>query len=177
MRNKEKNNFLSLILLLVLIAALALTIVGCDDSKKEDGSVTTAQTTVATTADEEGTTASTTAEATTADPYLRGEGATEFIFKVVTKSGEEKTFTVRTDKTIVGEALQDVGLIEGEDSQYGLFVKVVDGERVEWDTDGERVEWDTDGKYWAFYVDGVYAVRGVDSTEIEAGKIYCFKAE
>ena len=172
MRNKGKNNFLSLILLLVLIAALALTIVGCDDSKKEDGSVTTAQTTVATTADEEGTTASTTAEATTAattaDPYLRGEGATEFIFKVVTKSGEEKTFTVRTDKTVVGEALQDVGLIEGDDSQYGLYVKVVDG---------ERVEWDTDGKYWAFYVDGAYAPKGVDSTEIEAGKVYSFRAE
>ena len=172
MRNKRKTSFLSLILLLVLIAALALTIVGCDDSKKEDGSVTTAQTTVATTADEEETTASTTAEATTAattaDPYLRGEGATEFIFKVVTKSGEEKTFTVRTDKTIVGEALQDVGLIEGDDSQYGLFVKVVDG---------ERVEWDTDGKYWAFYVDGAYAAKGVDSTEIEAGKVYSFRAE
>ena len=156
MRNTGKKNFLSLILLLVLIAALALTIVGCDDSKKEDGSVTTAQTTVATTA------------ATTADPYLRGEGATEFIFKVVTKSGEEKTFTVRTDKTIVGEALQEVGLIEGDDSQYGLYVKVVDG---------ERVEWDTDGKYWAFYVDGAYAPKGVDSTEIEAGKVYSFRAE
>ena len=160
MRNKRTTSFLSLILLLVLIAALALTVVGCDGKTDTDGSVTTAETTA-----EDG--ASTTA-ATTDDPSVRGEGDTEFIFKVVTKSGEEKTFTVRTDKTIVGEALQDAGLIEGEDAQYGLYVKVVDG---------ERVEWDTDGKYWAFYVDGVYAVRGVDSTEIEAGKVYCFRAE
>ena len=166
MRNMKKTNFLSLILLLVLIAALALTVVGCDGKNEDDGSVTTAATTVATTAAT--TEAGATTAATTRDPYLRGEGETEFIFKVVTKSGEEKTFTVRTDKTIVGEALQEVGLIEGEDSQYGLYVKVVDG---------ERVEWDTDGKYWAFYVDGVYALKGVDSTEIEAGKIYCFKAE
>ena len=162
MRNMKKTNFLSLILLLVLIAALALTVVGCDGKNEDDSSVTTAATTVATTA------ATTEAGATTDDPSVRGEGDTEFIFKVVTKSGEEKTFTVRTDKTIVGEALQDAGLIEGEDSQYGLYVKVVDG---------ERVEWDTDGKYWAFYVDGAYALKGVDSTEIEAGKVYCFRAE
>ena len=162
MRNMKKTNFLSLILLLVLIAALALTVVGCDGKNEDDGSVTTAATTVATTA------ATTEAGATTDDPSARGEGDTEFIFKVVTKSGEEKTFTVRTDKTIVGEALLEVGLIDGDVERYGLYVKVVDG---------ERVEWDTDGKYWAFYVDGVYAVRGVDSTEIEAGKIYCFKAE
>ena len=153
MRNKRKTSFLSLILLLVLIAALALTVVGCDGKTDTDGSVTTAETTTA---------------ATTDDPSVRGEGDTEFIFKVVTKSGEEKTFTVRTDKTIVGEALQEVGLIDGDVEQYGLYVKVVDG---------ERVEWDTDGKYWAFYVDGVYAVKGVDSTEIEAGKVYCFCAE
>ena len=112
MRKTRVQKFLSLILLLVLIAALALTAVGCDD-KKDDAAETTAATTVATTTGDE-TTASTTA-ATTTDPSVRGEGDTEFIFKVVTKSGEEKTFTVRTDKTIVGEALQEVGLIEGDE--------------------------------------------------------------
>lgn len=165
MKRTRTQKILSLILLLVLSAAIALTFVGCDD-KKDDAAATTAATTAAETEGDE-TVASTTA-ATTADPNLRGEGETEFIFKVVTKSGEEKTFTVRTDKTIVGEALQEVGLIEGEDSQYGLYVKVVDG---------ERVEYETDGKYWAFYVDGTYALKGVDSTEIEAGKVYSFKAE
>ena len=158
MRNTRNQKFLSLILLLVLIAALALTTVGCDDKTRDDGNVTT-------TGDE--TTASTTV-ATTTDPSVRGEGETEFVFKVVTKSGEEKTFTVRTDKTIVGEALQEVGLIEGDEGQFGLYVKVVDG---------ERVEYETDGKYWAFYVDGAYAPKGVDSTEIEAGKVYSFVAE
>ena len=164
MRKTRTKRVLSFILLLVLIAALALTTVGCDD-KKDDAAVTTAATTAATTADV--SSASTTA-ATTADPSVRGEGETEFIFKVKTKSGEEKTFTVRTDKTIVGEALQEVGLIEGDVAQYGLYVKVVDG---------ERVEYETDGKYWAFYVDGAYALKGVDSTEIEAGKVYSFVAE
>ena len=165
MRKTRVQKFLSLILLLVLIAALALTAVGCDD-KKDDAAVTTAATTTAeTTAD--GSSASTTA-ATTTDPSVRGEGDTEFIFKVVTADGETKTFTVKTNKTIVGEALVDAGLIEGEDSQYGLYVKVVDG---------ETLDYDTHGKYWAFYVDGEYALKGVDQTEIEQGKEYCFKAD
>ena len=165
MRKTRKTNFLSLILLLVLIAALALTVVGCDDKTRDATETTAATTTAATTADD--ASASTTAAATD-DPSVRGEGDTEFIFKVVTKSGEEKTFTVRTDKTIVGDALQEVGLIEGDEDKYGLYVKVVDG---------ERVEYETDGKYWAFYVDGDYALLGVDSTEIEAGKVYSFVAE
>ena len=162
MRKTRVQKFLSLILLLVLIAALALTAVGCDD-KKDDAAETTAATTTAVT-----TTPVDEDAATTTDPSVRGEGDTEFIFKVVTKSGEEKTFTVRTDKTIVGDALQEVGLIEGDEDKYGLYVKVVDG---------ERVEYETDGKYWAFYVDGAYALKGVDSTEIEAGKVYSFVAE
>ena len=162
MRKTRVQKFLSLILLLVLIAALALTAVGCDD-KKDDAAETTAATTTAVT-----TTPVDEDAATTTDPSVRGEGDTEFIFKVVTKSGEEKTFTVRTDKTIVGDALQEVGLIEGDEDKYGLYVKVVDG---------ERVEYETDGKYWAFYVDGAYALKGVDSTEIESGKVYSFVAE
>ena len=102
------------------------------------------------------------------DANVLGEGSAGFVFKVVTASGETKTFTVKTDKDTVGEALIDEGLIAGEDGPYGLYVKTVDG---------ETLDYDTDGKYWAFYVDGSYAATGVDVTKIEAGKEYCFKAE
>ena len=61
-----------------------------------------------------------------------------------------------------------MGLIAGEDSDYGLYVKTVNG---------VTVDYDTDGKYWAFYVDGEYAATGVDSTDITAGATYTFKAE
>lgn len=167
MRKTRTQKILSLILLLVLSAAIALSAFGCDDKKDDDGASTTAATT--TVAD--GTTVATTTGtgttvATTNDPSVRGEGETEFIFKVTSKSDEEKTFTVRTNKTIVGEALLEVGLIDGEDGPYGLYVKQVDG---------ETLDYDTDGKYWAFFVDGDYAIKGVDSTEIEAGKVYSFK--
>ncbi|MBQ1211437.1 MAG: DUF4430 domain-containing protein [Clostridia bacterium] len=38
------------------------------------------------------------------------------------------------------------------------------------------MEYNADKAYWAFYVDGEYAMTGVDSTNIEAGKVYGFTA-
>ena len=77
-------------------------------------------------------------------------------------------FQIHTDKTTVGDALVELGLIEGEESEYGLYVKTVNG---------VTVDYDTDGKYWAFYVDGAYAQTGADSTEVTAGATYTFKVE
>jgi hypothetical protein len=75
---------------------------------------------------------------------------------------------VKTDKTTVGAALLEVELIAGEDSQYGLYVKTVNG---------ITLDYDKDGKYWAFYIDGEMAMSGVDSTDIAEGATYEFKAE
>ena len=69
---------------------------------------------------------------------------------------------------IVGEALVELKLIEGEDSEYGLFVKKVNG---------IVADYDKDGMYWAFYINGEYAMSGVDSTEIKEGQSYSFKME
>ena len=81
---------------------------------------------------------------------------------------KESHFEIHTDEKTVGAALLSLGLIAGEDSEYGLYVKTVNG---------VTVDYDTDGKYWAFYVDGEYAATGVDSTDIAAGATYTFKAE
>ena len=62
----------------------------------------------------------------------------------------------------------DLGLISGDESEYGLYVKTVNG---------VTLDYDKDGKYWAFYVDGEYAATGVDSTDIAAGSTYTFKVE
>lgn len=91
-----------------------------------------------------------------------------FQFIVVHLDGSEKTFDITTDKETVGEALVDEKLIEGEESQYGLYVKTVDG---------ETLDYDKDGKYWAFYINDEYASTGVDATEIESDAVYAFKAE
>ena len=97
-----------------------------------------------------------------------GEGEQTFLFDVIDKDGNETNFQIHTDKTVVGEALQDLNLIEGEVGDYGLYVTVVNG---------ITADYNVDGTYWAFYVDGEYAITGVDTTDIVAGSSYAFKVE
>lgn len=94
-----------------------------------------------------------------------GEGAVSFAFEITDNEGKTIHLTVNTDAETVGQALLDAGLIAGEESEYGLYVKTVNG---------LTADYDTDHAYWAFYVDGGYANSGVDSTAIEDGKVYAF---
>lgn len=150
----KNHSILSLVLVIVLIAAMALSVVSCD--KEDLGNEETSAATEAVI----------TSEAETETEEVEDEKT--FDFTVVFVDGSSKTYTIKTTKATVGEALLGAGLIAGEDSQYGLYVKTVDG---------VTLDYDKDGKYWAFYVDGKYAPKGVDQTEIEEGKLYSFKAE
>ena len=96
------------------------------------------------------------------------EGGKAVTVTVVHKDGSEKVFTYHTDEEYLGTVLVDEGLVEGEQSDYGLYIKAVDG---------ETADYNTDGSYWAFYINGEYATTGVDSTEIEDGATYTFKVE
>ena len=97
-----------------------------------------------------------------------GEGGPVFTLEIVHSTGESKTLTVGTDEKTVGAALTELGVIAGENTSYGLYVKTVDG---------ETLDYDTDGKYWAFYTDGAYAAAGVDQAAAESGAQYAFRAE
>jgi hypothetical protein len=97
-----------------------------------------------------------------------GEGQTTFTLMVTHLDGTVKGFTVKTDAKTVGEALVSVGLISGENSTYGLYVKTVDG---------EFLDYDTHQKYWAFYINGEMAMSGIDTTEITEGAVYALRAE
>ncbi len=134
----------SFLIVLVLITAVALSAVGCKDNKKVE--LKTPET----------------------ESVSKGDGQTTFEFGVVFADGSEKRYTVKTDEKTVGAALLKEGLIEGEDGDYGLYVKTVGG---------VTADYDTDGTYWAFYVNGEYASSGVDSTEIKSGETYVFKIE
>ena len=149
--NKTRiTKLLSFILCVALIAAIALTTIGCDMPNLLLGE------NIATQAD----------TAAPVPPTVMGEGATVFYFNVVDKDGNETKFEIHTDKTIVGDALLELGLIEGEAGAYGLYVKKVNG---------ISADYETDGVYWAFYVGDEYGMTGVDLTDIEAGATYAFK--
>ena len=89
-----------------------------------------------------------------------GEGNTQFSFTIIDKEGGETQLEIHTDKETVGDALAELGLISGEESEYGLYVQTVNG---------ITVDYDKDGVYWAFYINGEYAPTGVDSTAITEG--------
>ena len=149
MNRTTATKWLSFVLCLALIAAIALTAMGCDQAKNPE------------------TTAGNPAgEAETTPLTVKGEGATVFYFNVVDKDGNETKFEIHTDKTVVGEALLELGLIEGDMGDYGLYVKKVNG---------ITAEYEVDGTYWAFYEGDDYAMTGVDLTEIKAGATYAFK--
>ena len=91
-----------------------------------------------------------------------GEGAKTVTVDVIADD-RTVTFTIKTDKATVGDALTEHGLLEGEDSEFGLYVKKVNG---------IEADFDKDQSYWALYINGEYAMTGVDTTEIVDGNIY-----
>lgn len=152
----KKCKLLSLFLCVVLIAAMALFTTACDNyilNLLGYGQETTAETTT------EGN-----IDTGTEAPVVKKS----FTFIVVDKNGNETTFNLSTDKSTVGDALLEEGLIEGEPGAYGLYVKKVNG---------IVADYDIDKTYWAFYVNGEYAFSGVDTTPVEEGATYSFKVE
>ena len=160
MQKKYNGKLLSCILCMVLIVAMALFTTGCNDGAADGGNGSSSA--------EAGNTGSRADGGTSAEPEQLGEGSTAFLFTVVDREGVETQFEIHTDRETVGEALLELDLIDGDESEYGLFVKTVNG---------ITADYDKDGVYWAFYVNGEYAATGVDATKVTEGESYAFKVE
>ncbi len=147
MQRKGWTTLLSAILCSVLIAAMVLCMNGCNNKETVAPDAPASQ---------------------DSDVTELGKGKSEFTLEITDPKGETTVYRIRTDKTIVGDALLEHGLIAGEEGPYGLYVKTV----------GDiTLDYEKDGKYWAFYVDGAFASAGVDATPISVGAEYAFKAE
>lgn len=169
MKMKSNKKLLSNILCIALIVAMALCTNGCNGSAGNEASSGAATQTDAgnVQADAENSANKDSA----AEKLVYGEedeGLTKFILTVTDQEGTETEILVHTDKETVGEALLEFGLIEGEESEYGLYVKTVNG---------ITADYDKDGVYWAFYINGEYAQSGVDTTPVTEGDAYAFKVE
>lgn len=145
-----KKSVFRVTLCTVLIAAIAVLAVGCNNTKSDEIQQ------VPTTVQAQG------------EVTVLGEGAKQFSFSVTDNDGIVTNFEIHTDKTTVGEALEELTLIAGDEGPYGLYVKRVNG---------ITLDYDKDGMYWAFYINGEMAMSGVDATEITEGTVYSFKAE
>lgn len=160
----SKHSILSLVLLMALIAAIALSVVSCD----KNGEVESPATKLGAITQDNASSDNGAGGNDDENSNVIGKGNTQFEFTVTFVDGTSRQYTVKTNETTVGDALSEVGLIAGEESTYGLYVKTVDG---------VTLDYNKDGKYWAFYINGAYASSGVDTTEIKSGEAYAFKAE
>ena len=85
--------------------------------------------------------------------------------EVIGPDGSSKEHSISTDTSKnLRQALENAGLISGEEGAYGLYVKVVDG---------VTADYDVDGSYWSLTKNGVLC-SGVDSTEIADGDHFEF---
>ena len=86
----------------------------------------------------------------------------DITLKVVHGDGTEKEFPITTTAATLGDALVAEGLVEGEESSYGLFITTVDGETVD----------DANQEWWCLTKGGEMWNYGADATELSDGDTY-----
>lgn len=102
------------------------------------------------------------------DGATLGEGTHSFTLEITDLDGKTITATVNTDEETVGAALLKLNVVQGENSDYGLYIKTVNG---------VTADYEKDQTYWAFYIDGEYAQTGVDMTAVTDGSTYKLAVE
>ncbi len=100
------------------------------------------------------------ANATYTEDTALGSGDKTITFEV-TAQEKTVTFTVKTDREFLGDALMDCGLIAGEEGQFGIYVDAVNG---------IVADYKADQSYWEFSKGGQRLNTGVDFAEIKNGE-------
>ena len=150
---KHLKFILSLLLVMALTAATALTLGSCDKPDVGDHSDTT------TNAVSDG--ASDSEEAS--DTSETSQEQKTITVTVTDDKGEDTVFTITTTEAFLRGALEQESLVQGDESEYGLYVKVVNG---------IEADYDKNGAYWGFYKGGEYLPTGVDTTPIADGDAF-----
>jgi len=91
-----------------------------------------------------------------------GEGATTFRFEVTDGEGNVNTWTISTNETILGNALDEHEFVTRDDT--GMVSHV----------NGIRADFFEDGAYWALFIGDDWAMEGIDTLIIEDGVTYAF---
>ena len=94
------------------------------------------------------------------------EGSKTIQISITHKDGSEKKFTLHTDAEYLLDAIReyDEDLIQGEQAQYGLYIKTIDGYTCN----------ETAQEWWGYTKSGEYVETGVELTPIYDGDSYEF---
>ncbi len=149
------------ILAFLLCTLMALNLCACGTETPETPETTVETTDLAeTTAEPELT--GIWADATYTDDKEFGEGSKTIKVEVVADE-TSVTFTIKTNADTLGDALIEHSLVEGEEGQFGLYIKKVNG---------MLADYDVDQTYWGLTKDGEYVMTGADTTTIADGEHY-----
>ena len=180
---KRTNNFFRALSLLLCLLTVTGLFAACkkistlplwtfapptaDEAPATKAPSTTESTPTESTPGESATTETTPGESATTEvatdeaaPEVRGTGAVSFCLTVTDLDGTQKEFVVKTDKKNVADALAEVGLVSGENSEYGLYIKVVNGITADYSVDGSS---------WSLLVKGEMSMVGASSVSVAEG--------
>ena len=91
-----------------------------------------------------------------------GEGAVTVKIEV-TADNKTVTLTVKTDETNLEKILTANSLVEGDESEFGLYIKSVNG---------IRADYDLDHAYWSIQKDGAPTPTGANGLTVADGETY-----
>lgn len=98
------------------------------------------------------------------------EGAKSVTIEVVNKAQKTTRYEVNTDAGYLRQAMEEAGAkgltFSGTESQYGMMVDTVNG---------EKTDYNVDGSYWAFYVNGEYCNYGIDTQPVDNGDVFSIR--
>lgn len=86
----------------------------------------------------------------------------KFTVTVVHADGSSKDFAYETDAELLGDYLEQQGLIQSQGADDGMFHTV----------DGEKADWNENKSYWSLYIGEEYAMVGIYDTPITDGAVY-----
>ena len=86
-------------------------------------------------------------------------GPATVAFDVVINGEVTQTHVGETEADNLGDFLRESGAVEGEDTEYGMFITTVDGVKAD----------DSQGQWWCVTKGGQTVQTGVDSTPIADG--------
>ena len=91
------------------------------------------------------------------------EGKKTITVTVVDDKGESSVYHIETESEYLRGAIEEKLGLEGEESEYGLYVKTVNG---------ITADFDENGAYWSFSQNGEMMMTGVDSTPVSDGDTF-----
>lgn len=92
------------------------------------------------------------------------EGAKTLTVEVVLADGTSTSHEIKTDAEFLGEALKAEKLIDGTESEYGLYITTVNGVTAN----------EANQEWWCLTINGEMSMYGVDEVPATDGEHYEF---